>query len=144
VTATLRSTWIRFWLWVGFIVLAVTPWEDLQNHSHWRRVQWIPFVTPPVKPIDIVVNVLLYLPFGYWFAQLRGGRRGQVWGAVVAAAMLSLATEWTQLYSHSRFPSMTDVTNNLIGTALGAWWVSAGVASAFRRTVSDAGRSVRL
>ena len=91
----------------------------MQNHSHWSRVQWIPFVTPPIKLIDIVVNILLYMPFGYWF--VRAGGRQRTGLAAVCAAALSLVTEWTQLYSHSRFPSLTDVTNNIIGSALGAW-----------------------
>jgi glycopeptide antibiotics resistance protein len=111
----------RGWLlvWTFVIAFGVVPWNDVQDHSHWRRVQWIPFLTPPIKPIDLVVNVLLYWPFGYWFA--KQARHRSPWRrAILYAAALSLLTEWTQLYSHSRFPSMTDVTCNLIGTLWGA------------------------
>jgi glycopeptide antibiotics resistance protein len=101
------------------IAFCVVPWNDVQNHSHWPRVQWIPFYTPPIKPIDIVINVLLYWPFGYWYAQQ--SKSGSPWRlALLYALTLSLFTEWTQLYSHSRFPSLTDVTCNMIGTAAGA------------------------
>lgn len=82
-------------------------------------MQWIPFVTPPVKVFDIVVNVALYAPFGYWFVRWAGKKRSLL--AVVAGASLSLVTEWTQLYSHSRFPSFTDVTCNVIGAIVGVW-----------------------
>ncbi len=82
-------------------------------------MQWIPFVTPPIKLVDIVVNVLLYMPFGYWFLRSAGRRRAGL--AVACAGILSLVTEWTQLYSHSRFPSLTDVTCNVIGAAVGVW-----------------------
>jgi hypothetical protein len=58
-------------------------------------VQWIPFVTPPIKLVDILVNVALYLPLGYWFVRWLGPRR---FGVVLACATaLSLFTEWTQL-----------------------------------------------
>ncbi len=110
---------LRLILWTLLIAGCVITWTDLQNHSHWRRVQWIPFVTPPVKIIDIVVNVALYLPFGYWFVRWAG--RGRSVRALATAALLSLTTEWTQLYSHSRFPSLTDVTCNVIGAGIGVW-----------------------
>lgn len=106
-------------LWTLVICACVIPWTDLQNHSHWARVQWIPFVTPPVKAVDIAVNVLLYMPFGYLFARWMG-RCGVVRVAACAGA-LSLFTEWTQLYSHSRFPSLTDTTCNVIGALIGFW-----------------------
>jgi glycopeptide antibiotics resistance protein len=109
----------RVILWALLICACVVPWTDFQNHSHWARVQWIPFVTPPIKRIDILVNVALYLPLGYWFARWLGRRRFAV--VLGCATVLSLFTEWTQLYSHSRFPSLTDVTCNLIGTVAGIW-----------------------
>jgi glycopeptide antibiotics resistance protein len=109
----------RFFLWIFIICAGVVPWTDLQNHSHWARVQWIPFVTPPIKLVDIVVNVALYVPFGYWLTRWVGRRRTAL--AVASAGALSLVTEWTQLYSHSRFPSLTDVTCNVIGALVGVW-----------------------
>ena len=109
----------RFFLWTLIICGAVVPWSDLQNHTHWSKVQWIPFVTPPVKLVDIVLNVALYVPFGYWFTRWAGRRRTGL--AVASAGALSLATEWTQLYSHSRFPSLTDVTCNVLGAVVGVW-----------------------
>lgn len=114
-----REPRARLALWTLLIVLAVVPWTDIQTHSHWPRVQWIPFVTPPIRLIDIVINVLLYFPFGYWFVRQAPG--DQSWlRACFYALTLSLLTEWTQLYSHSRFPSLTDTTCNLIGTVIGA------------------------
>jgi len=109
----------RFFLWTLIICAGVVPWTDLQNHTHWSKVQWIPFVTPPVKLVDIVLNVALYVPFGYWFTRWAGRRRTGL--AVASAGALSLVTEWTQLYSHSRFPSLTDVTCNVFGALIGVW-----------------------
>ena len=104
--------------WTGLILLAVVPWATFQNHSHWARVQWIPFVTPPVKLRDIVANVLLYCPFGWW--AWRGLRSSTVPRIVWLAVALSVATEFSQVYSHGRFPSTTDLTCNVLGAWLGA------------------------
>jgi glycopeptide antibiotics resistance protein len=120
----------RFALWVLFIGFCVVPWSDLQDHTHWFKVQWIPFVSPPIKLRDIVVNVLLYWPFGYLL--IRMAPRRSWFAAALYAFALSVATEWTQLYSHSRFPSATDVACNVIGAALGAWSAKATSAPAVR------------
>jgi glycopeptide antibiotics resistance protein len=106
--------------WTGLTLLAVIPWTDFQDHTHWSRVQWVPFITPPVRIIDVVGNILLYVPFGYWFIEA-SSRRDRLWRAAVCAAVLSVGTEWSQLYSHSRFPSFTDVTCNVLGAWSGAW-----------------------
>lgn len=105
--------------WIAVILAAVVPW-DFVGHSHWMKVQWIPFSSPPVKPIDIVANVALYLPFGYLVAA-RSANPRRPWIAIALAAVLSLATEWTQVYSHSRFPSVQDVLCNVVGAWVGAW-----------------------
>ena len=109
-----------FALWTGVIGLAVVPWLNFQNHSHWQRVGWIPFVSPPVKLMDIIVNVLLYAPWGYFWARQRRDPSRGVWTVIVFAAMLSIVTEASQSYSHGRFPSATDVTCNLLGAFAGA------------------------
>jgi glycopeptide antibiotics resistance protein len=122
-----RARW-RFVLWTGVIVLLVFPWTSLQNHTHWPRVSWIPFVSPPFRIRDIVVNVLLYVPWGYFGARsIRCARR--VWIVSALAALLSLATEASQLYSHGRFPSATDLTCNIFGAFAGAKYA--------RRTTDD-------
>jgi glycopeptide antibiotics resistance protein len=99
------------------ILLLVVPWGAYQDHPHWGRVQWIPFVTPPIKLRDVLANVLVYVPFGYW--SLRLGRVPRAWRGVVLAFALSLGTEYTQVYSHGRFPSTTDLTANVCGAWLG-------------------------
>lgn len=100
------------------IIGLTLPWSDWQNHTHWATVQWIPFVTPPVRAADIAENVLLYVPYGIFYPHTTLRRR---WSSIILTALaLSCITEWTQLYSHSRFPSLTDVTCNGIGAALGA------------------------
>ena len=40
------------------------PWTTLQNHTHWAHVLWLPFLSPPVRIVDSVLNVLLFVPAG--------------------------------------------------------------------------------
>lgn len=110
----------RLPLWGAVIVIGVAPWWSFQPHTHWDRIQWMPFVPPPdLSARDVLVNLILYVPFG-----LFAGERRRPWrlGLVVAAAAaLSVATEFTQVYSHGRFPATTDVLLNAAGAAVGAF-----------------------
>jgi glycopeptide antibiotics resistance protein len=113
---------VRFALWMVLVVTVVVPWGRFVDHTHWDRVQWVPFITPPVKAFDVVANLFFYVPFGYWYARQRRGTDHTIIAAVVAALAFSLCTEATQLFSHGRFPSFTDVTNNVAGAYVGAHW----------------------
>ena len=100
------------------LVVALTyPWGDMAGHPHWSRVRWIPFKTGPFRPLDIAGNLLLCVPLGVAAGYLFS--RG-----VLAAALLSLAistgAEGSQVYSHKRFPSGTDVLCNVAGAAAAA------------------------
>jgi glycopeptide antibiotics resistance protein len=107
----------RVILWMVVIVVCVFPWLSLRDHSHWDRVQWIPFGTAPIKARDVVANLLLYVPLGYWWMRLGGTPRA--WRGVLVGFLLSVGTEIVQVYSHGRFPSATDVTCNTFGAWLG-------------------------
>lgn len=68
--------------------------------------------------MDIFGNMLLYVPFGLFYANWR--RQPAVWRSGLAyAALLSSATEFTQVFSHGRFPSLQDILMNVVGAAIG-------------------------
>lgn len=113
---------LRLALWIALIVTVVVPWGRFVDHPHWERVQWVPFITPPVKVFDVVANVFFYLPFGYWYARQRQGARQALTAAVIGAFALSIGTEATQLFSQRRYPSLTDVASNVAGAYVGAHW----------------------
>ena len=113
-----QGKWL-FWLWTGLILLVVLPWAGFQSHAHWQRVAWIPFVSPPVKVRDILVNVALYAPWGYLYVRQMPEHRKRLWMAIVFAAILSVGSEASQLYSHGRFPSATDTMCNVLGAFAG-------------------------
>ena len=107
-------------LWILIIVLLVVPWRGVQDHLHWGSVQWIPFVSPPVRLLEIAANVILYLPFGALFARTQPTREGLLWRTLAWALLLSGLTEASQLFSHDRFPSVTDLVANVLGALAGA------------------------
>jgi glycopeptide antibiotics resistance protein len=101
---------------VTLVLFLVTPWWSVDWSLHWENVRWIPF-TSPLRRRDIVLNVLLYVPVGYWHLRATGH---SVWRSAAFALLLSTVTEASQLFSARRFPSATDVTTNLIGGLCGA------------------------
>lgn len=117
-----RRRWAAPAVAAAVIVLATLP-HDWQAHSHWARVAWVPFLTGLVRVPDMLGNAVLYMPFGAAL-QWRQGRHAR-WPALVAGAMLSMAMELIQVWSHDRFPSATDVVMNIVGCGFGAtivWW----------------------
>jgi glycopeptide antibiotics resistance protein len=106
---------------LALILLATTwPLSDFQNHTHWQQVEWIPF-TLYVRPFDILANVALFAPFGAAFAW-GGTSRRRLIAATMAGLGLSLLIEWSQVYTHDRAATTTDVLSNTLGAWLGARW----------------------
>ena len=118
----MRHGRLLFSLWTAVIILLVVPWASVQDHAHWTRVAWVPFVSPPVKAGDVIRNVLLYVPWGYLLARHVRPAGISAWRVAGFAFIVSLATEATQLMSHGRFPSATDVACNVAGAWGGALW----------------------
>jgi glycopeptide antibiotics resistance protein len=76
------------------------------------------FSSPADEATDIVLNILLFMPFGAWAAV----RLGRSWlaASIVGGALLSLGIEVSQaVEAAGRFASSTDVVTNTTGTALG-------------------------
>ena len=97
-----------------------SPWRD-QGLSPWS------FLLAPLPRywtgFDVAVNVLGYVPLGFFLALsvLRGP--GWTWPvsiATAAAALLSLLMETVQVYLPSRVPSNVDFALNALGAWLGA------------------------
>ena len=93
------------------------PWGDWVGHTHWRNVGGIPFYSWPVSFFDIIQNLILFMPAGC-FGYLAFGKRARLWAPLLALPV-SFVGEWTQLYSHTRFPSATDLVCNVLGSYLG-------------------------
>lgn len=75
---------------------------------------------------DIVMNVLMFVPFGFVYQLTRPARSPVRWPqALLMGAALSGAIEFAQLFEASRFSSLIDVATNAAGAGLGAWLFTA-------------------
>jgi glycopeptide antibiotics resistance protein len=117
----------RRWLgWLAVIALVDGPWWGYVGHPHWTRIQWIPYVSPPVRILDSLVNVALFVPFGYLacrgFEKLAAqSLRVRLAAVALGVFAVAAACEVSQTWAHGRFSSATDVANNVIGGMLGVW-----------------------
>ena len=103
----------------AFILLAIFPWRGFDPTGHWHRVGWIPFVSRPVRVIDVVGNLALFVPLGVSIAL--HARRPALARTAAAAFACSLFGEWAQIYSRYRYPSTGDLVLNVLGAIMGAY-----------------------
>jgi hypothetical protein len=72
---------------------------------------------------DIVINILGFVPFGYFFFIYRyrngGGQISHIAAAILASAIVSAAIELTQVFLPTRSSSMKDLICNILGGAVG-------------------------
>ncbi|GIV90768.1 MAG: teicoplanin resistance protein VanZ [Chloroflexus sp.] len=82
--------------------------------------------------LDMLQNVLLFIPLGialHWLlAGMGAGRRGQIVGASLVAGVIALAIEAAQLFIPGRTAALVDVLANASGAALGSWRLAQPVA----------------
>jgi glycopeptide antibiotics resistance protein len=109
-------------LWTTVIAGVTTlPWSDFTGHPHWDSVRWMPFFERPLKAADIVLNVILFVPFGY--LRMRTGSSASLARRAVSTGVLAIAlsfsAEYFQVYCHNRIPSATDVCTNVLGACFG-------------------------
>lgn len=104
------------------VILAATllPWSNFAGQSDWAQVQWVPFYGHRLDLFDIASNVALFVPFGFFAGRFLSAlfrEKKTIW-VLVSATVLSTSVEFIQIYSHSRFPSTTDICCNVLGAAL--------------------------
>lgn len=122
------KTW--FVLCASFIFYATTiPW-DIAHAPTLEGISWVPGWDSARDRIwsvpDMVQNVVLFLPFGFFgfIAIPFVRRRGLVVGALVMGLLglsLSLLVEAIQTMSATRSPSTTDLFTNFFGALCGGF-----------------------
>ena len=111
---------MRSWpFWILVIAIASGPWFGVVRDPQWDRVTWVPFRGFEDKPMDVLQNFLLFLPFGWSFVKSRRDGGG-VAAAAAAAIAVSIAVEIPQLFYRLRDPSATDVFVAMWGSMAGA------------------------
>ena len=99
------------WL-IGWALFGI-PWTTFTRHGGYDRINFIPFRR--TRRRDQILNFAYYVPFGLVTAFLG-------WhpvGILGAAGVLSSLTEFIQIFSTDRYPSLTDVLLNVGGTLVG-------------------------
>jgi VanZ family protein len=109
--------------------LLVVVYASLQPFRDWRDppAEILNFLLAPwaryVPLEDAVVNVLAYVPLGFFLSVGCGARLGPAGGAaasVAAAAVLSLLMELVQMFLPARIASNVDLVANSLGALIGA------------------------
>lgn len=106
---------------VVLIFVSIFPWRGFDLSGHWHRVGWIPFVSRPVRFIDVVANLALFAPLGASIALYT--QRAALVPTLAAAFVCSFAGEWAQVYSRYRYPSGGDLVCNVLGAVVAAYGV---------------------
>ena len=126
------TTWRLLWiLYICLIAASGIYHTDFVAHGHWEFLRWI----PPAEEIltfgfwlDILLNILLYVPFALLYLQRNATvTRSLVVKVMLLGLCLSCAVELYQLYSHNRRAALSDILCNLTGTWVGVvirqkWW----------------------
>ena len=114
--------WILWLIWVVVILGFTTmPWSNYVGHSHWALVRWIPFYDHTIAISDVLANMVLFVPFGFFLGRvLPPSSSKTVWiVTLLTAVMLSTSVEFFQVYCHNRHPSTTDIGTNVLGAVFG-------------------------
>lgn len=88
------------------------------------RFQWTPAhgLTSIWNWSDLVMNVLMFVPFGFVYQLTRPRGAPPDWPRVVVlSAILSGTIETLQLFSPTRYTSLLDLVTNTAGAVVGAW-----------------------
>ena len=114
--------WV-IWIFI-IVVLTTAPWSSYRGHSHWEHVSWVPFSDVSLSlfsVLEVLANMALFIPLGgllvLWYST---SFRKAMWYSVGIGLFLSCSIELFQVYCHDHFPTLTDVTSNVLGTLLGA------------------------
>jgi glycopeptide antibiotics resistance protein len=112
---------------VGWILLILVlcsfPWWV--ESPQWGRVRWVPLLDVLRSPHwllrDAIANCFLYMPLGFAYARVRVVSAVTLMcEAALVGLLLSVTCELYQVFSPVRFPSMTDVLINTVGSLAGA------------------------
>ncbi|WP_337171814.1 VanZ family protein [Gemmatimonas aurantiaca] len=100
-------------LMMGIITLA--PFRFQLTPAHGLTDIW--------NPTDLIMNVLMFMPFGFVYQLTRPRGAPLNWSRVVLlGGGISATIEVIQLFSPTRYTSLVDLLTNTAGAFLGAWF----------------------
>ncbi|HET6674014.1 MAG TPA: VanZ family protein [Nitrospiraceae bacterium] len=124
----ISSRWSTLWIaWIMVILLVgVLPLSNFVGHSHWEYIKWVPTAEQLGSPLvlldltlDALANIVLFMPFGFFYAGRLQTRSGSSVVLIILALALSFGIELYQVYCHNRSTSLLDVIDNVAGAYVG-------------------------
>lgn len=91
------------------------PWDGSVDSFNLRRSFWTFYPLTDHQLVDVVLNVMFYVPLGAILPSL-GPTLLQTLGV---GALLSVTTEALQMFSPTRYANLADIVLNTAGVALG-------------------------
>lgn len=111
---------------VLILMVGMLPLSNFVGHSHWEYIKWIPTAEQLQSPlivldlaIDVIANIVLFIPFGFFYAGRSPARAFSPLALIVMALLLSCGIELYQVYCHNRSTSLVDIIDNVLGAYLG-------------------------
>ena len=69
---TSRRCQMLLYVWVIVVIgLTTYPWVTFVTHSHFEKINWMPFHEHPLLIGDIVVNIVLFVPNRFFLYPLQ-------------------------------------------------------------------------
>jgi glycopeptide antibiotics resistance protein len=117
-------------MWIAWTVLILTvgllPLSNFVGHSHWQYIKWMPTAEQLISPLtlldltlDAIANILLFVPFGFFYAGRAQAKGVSPLVLIILALGLSCGIELYQVYCHNRSTSLLDVIDNVAGAYVG-------------------------
>lgn len=111
---------------LGFLLIlgvGLYPYRFAQGISADTVVQFFFLTKGAENDWEVVLNVLLFIPFAFGLALYRGQKSGtlirNLFFVFIATAVLSYTIEFLQFFLSGRFPSRLDLFGNCLGGLLG-------------------------
>ena len=134
----MNSSTIGYVYAAGILIGTTIPWSAFQQHARWSDINWAPFRSSPLYPVDMLNNIVLFFPLGLLLEIGYSQNRFGLVYVVCFSALLGCGLETVQLFNVDRVPQIADPIMNTVGAALGAL-CSLG----FRRLASGGRRTAK-
>jgi glycopeptide antibiotics resistance protein len=119
-TWVIKSSAMGYIYAVGIVIGTTMPWSSFQRQARWSAINWAPFSSGQLYPMDMLHNVLLFVPLGV--LQEMGYSRSRLGLVYVLSfsALLACGSETVQLFNVARVPQVAGPIMNIAGAAVGA------------------------
>lgn len=102
----------------GFYIVGILTVTGICITGHFSpRVSYIPFIDMVRGPVDTVLNILLFIPMGF-FIPLLYEKYNKIGKVAPAGFLISLSIEITQMFGFGA-TDINDLITNTVGTCLG-------------------------